>query len=126
MRAKELGADMVIKGTKVDGVYDKDPVKHEDAKKFQSLTYNEVLTQNLKIMDSTAITFSQENQILLYILDITNSSSLRDFFEGKNPGTSINQDKSKEQFKSFLKKIKLTHMTKFCLVRQKKYWGSLT
>ena len=77
----------------------------DDAKKFQSLTYDEVLTQNLKIMDSTAITFSQENQILLYILDITNSSSLRDFFEGKNPGTSINQDKSKEQFKSFLKKI---------------------
>ena len=105
MRAKELGADMVIKGTKVDGVYDKDPVKHKDAKKFQSLTYDEVLTQNLKIMDSTAITFSQENQILLYILDITNPSSLRDFFEGKNPGTSINKDQSKEQFKSFLKKI---------------------
>ena len=112
VRAKELGADMVIKGTKVDGVYDKDPVKHEDAKKFQSLTYNEFLTQNIKIMDSTAITFSQENQIPLYVLNITSSTSLVDFFEGKNPGTSISQEQSKEKFESFLKKIKLTHKTK--------------
>ena len=107
VRAKELGADMVIKGTKVDGVYDKDPVKHEDARKFQSLTYDEVLTQNLKIMDSTAITFSQENQVPLYVLNITSSTSLVDFFEGKNPGTSINQDQSKEKFESVSKKNKI-------------------
>ncbi len=109
VRAKELNADIVIKGTKVDGVYDKDPVKDETAKKFHSLTYSEVLAKNLGIMDSTSITFSQENQIPLYVLNITNSNSLVDFFEGKDLGTSINQDQSKEQFENFLKKINSTN-----------------
>ena len=104
VRAKEIDADLVVKGTKVDGVYNKDPVKYQDAEKFISVTYDEMLKQNIKIMDSTSITFSQENKIPIYVLDITSPRSLTDFFESKYPGTSIKADNADKRIEEILKK----------------------
>lgn len=92
VRAKELNADLVVKGTKVDGVYNKDPIKYTDAKKFETLTYSDVLEKNINIMDSTSITFSKENKMPIYVLNITIKNTLIDFFDNKYSGTSIEEN----------------------------------
>jgi uridylate kinase len=89
LRAIEINADMVLKATKVDGVYDKDPVKHKDAKLYDKLTYNEVLNKELKVMDTTAVVLCKENNIPLRVFNMLKKGSLMDIINGENTGTII-------------------------------------
>ena len=91
LRATELGAEIVLKGTKVDGVYDKDPLKYPNAKKYEYLTYNKVIHNNLRVMDMTAITLCKENNIPIKVFSIKNSGDLLDIVMGSNIGTTIGE-----------------------------------
>ena len=90
LRATELKAEVLIKGTKVDGVYDKDPVLNSDAKKFKKLSYSEVISKNLRVMDLTAITLCKENNLPVQVFDINKYGNLRKLVLGKDIGTIIN------------------------------------
>jgi len=89
LRATELGAEILLKGTKVDGVYDKDPVEYTDAKKYEKLTYEKVIQDNLRVMDMTAITLCKENNIPIRVFNIKNSGLLLDIVMGSRIGTAI-------------------------------------
>ena len=91
LRAKELGADIVLKGTKVDGVYDKDPMKFKDAEKFDYVTYSEVLNKNLRVMDLTAITLCKENNLPIQVFNINNSGDLKELVCGGKLGTLVSE-----------------------------------
>lgn len=69
LRAIEMNVDVVIKATKADGIYDKDPMKYSDAKKYDVVTYNEVLGKDLKVMDATAISLCRENKLPIIVFD---------------------------------------------------------
>jgi len=89
LRAIEINANMVLKATKVDGVYDKDPVKHKDAKLYKELTYNQVLNEELKVMDTTAVVLCKENNIPLRVFNMLKKDSLMSIINGENTGTVI-------------------------------------
>ena len=89
LRATELGSEIVLKGTKVDGVYDKDPEQYSNAKKYEYLTYDKVIRDNLRVMDMTAITLCKENNIPIKVFSIKNSGDLLDIVMGSNIGTTI-------------------------------------
>ena len=89
MRAIEINADMVLKATKVNGVYDQDPIKNKDAKLFKKLSYNEVIKKELKVMDTTAVVLCKENNIPLRIFNMLEKNSLIKIIDGKNIGTVI-------------------------------------
>jgi len=89
LRAMEIGADAILKGTKVDGVYDKDPVLHADAVRFQQVTYLEVLQRNLKVMDSTAISLCRDNNLPIVVYDFTQPGNTRRVICGEDIGTKV-------------------------------------
>ena len=89
LRATELGSEIVLKGTKVDGVYDKDPEQYSNAEKYEHLTYDKVIHNNLRVMDMTAITLCKENNIPIKVFSIKNSGNLLDIIMGSNIGTTI-------------------------------------
>ncbi|MEW6716002.1 MAG: UMP kinase [Chloroflexota bacterium] len=89
LRAVEIGADVVIKATKVDGVYDKDPQTYKDAVRFDRLTYIEAINRRLEVMDSTAITMCMENQLPLLVLDMWQPDALVRALYGEPVGTLI-------------------------------------
>ena len=89
LRATELGSDILLKGTKVDGVYNKDPEKYTDAKKYKKLTYKKVIQDDLRVMDMTAITLCKENNIPIKVFNIKNSGNLLDIVMGSKIGTTI-------------------------------------
>ena len=89
LRATELGSEIVLKGTKVDGVYDKDPEKHTDAKRYEKLTYQKVIQKNLRVMDMTAITLCSENNIPINVFNIKKTGDLLDIVMGSKIGTII-------------------------------------
>ena len=89
LRATELGADIVLKGTKVDGVYDKDPVKHDDAKKYDILSFQKVIEDGLRVMDLTAVTLCKENNLPIIVFAINNAGSLLTVVQGNSIGTLI-------------------------------------
>jgi uridylate kinase len=89
LRAVEINADIIIKGTKVDGVYSDDPVNNKDAIKYDAISFKEVLDKELKIMDMTAITLCKENKLSIGVLSIKNENSLLEFINGKKIGTII-------------------------------------
>ncbi len=89
LRALEIEADIVIKGTKVDGVYDKDPVKDPTAIKYTDLTYATILEEDLRVMDAAAIALCRENNLPLCVLSIFNQNDLGDFLTGKSIGTLV-------------------------------------
>lgn len=89
LRANELGSEILLKGTKVDGVYDKDPFKNSDAKKYKNLSYTKVIQDNLRVMDMTAITLCQENNIPIKVFNIKSSGHLYEIVMGSNIGTTI-------------------------------------
>ena len=91
LRGMELKCDAIIKATKVDGVYDKDPMKHDDAVMFKHLSYEETLRRHLKVMDSTAITLAQENQVPIIVCNMFNGS-IKKVVTGENPGTTVAGD----------------------------------
>ena len=90
LRAIEIKSDIIIKGTKVDGVYDSDPVKNKDAVKYNSLSYKNVIDNELRVMDLTAITLCKENKLPIGILNINDKNNLKNFlFSSKIIGTTI-------------------------------------
>ena len=89
LRAMEIDADVVIKATKVDGVYDSDPKKNPEAKKFDQLEYIEVLNRRLAVMDSTAVSLCMENELPILVLNLWDSQSLLRALKGEKVGTLI-------------------------------------
>jgi len=89
LRALEINAEILFKATKVDGVYDKDPKKYPDARKFDELTYIEVLDKNLRILDSTATSLCMENDLPVVVFDISKSGNIKDVISGKKIGTIV-------------------------------------
>jgi uridylate kinase len=89
LRAMEIGADVILKGTKVDGVYTADPVKDPTAKKFEDISYFDVIKHNLKVMDSTAITLCMDNNLPIVVFDIKRQDSIRNILLGQTIGTTV-------------------------------------
>ena len=89
LRAAETGADLLIKATKVDGVYSDDPIKNPEARRFERLTYLEALNLQSRVMDSTAITLCMENQLPIIVLNLWDPESLERVARGESAGTLI-------------------------------------
>lgn len=89
LRAHEIGADVVMKGTKVDGVYDKDPALHPDAVRFESLTYQAVLEGNLRVMDQTAVALCREHGMPILVFEMTQPGNIVGALRGDQIGTLI-------------------------------------
>ena len=83
MRAIEIHADVILKGTRVDGIYNEDPEKNKSAVKFDNLSFDEVLKKGLKIMDTTAFTLSQENKLPIIVFDINIKGNLSRIVQGE-------------------------------------------
>ena len=92
LRAIEMETDVVIKATKVDGIYDKDPVKYPDAKKYETVTYNEVLAKDLKVMDATAISLCRENKLPIIVFNSLDEGNLKKVIMGEHIGTTVVAD----------------------------------
>jgi uridylate kinase len=91
LRATELGAEIVLKGTKVDGIYDKDPMIHEDAIKYETITFQKVLQDNLRVMDLTAITLCKENNLPIRVFNISRRGDLKALILGSKIGTLVTE-----------------------------------
>ena len=91
LRATELGAEIVLKGTKVDGVYDKDPMKHNDAVKYETVDFKTILNKDLRVMDLTAITLCKENNLPIRVFNINQSGDLKELVLGGNIGTLVTE-----------------------------------
>ena len=89
LRAIEIEADVILKGTRVDGIYDDDPEINKNAIKFNEIKYDEAISKNLKIMDSTAFTLSKENKLPIFVFDINKTGNLKKIIEGKIIGTKV-------------------------------------
>ena len=83
LRASEMDCDAIFKGTMVDGIYDKDPKEHKDAKKFQSITFSDVLSKNLRVLDSSAVSLARESNIPIIVFSINENNSFLNIIEGK-------------------------------------------
>jgi len=92
LRALEIGADVLLKGTQVDGVYDKDPRQHTDARRFERLTYQDVITRSLGVMDLTAITLCAERDLPVLVFDISDPYNLVRVLKGQSLGTWITKE----------------------------------
>ena len=90
LRASEMSCSMIIKATKVDGIFDKDPIINNDAKLYKSITYSEVLSKDLRIMDSTAISLAKESKIPILITNINRKNSILDAINGEGKHSKIN------------------------------------
>lgn len=89
LRAVEIEADLILKGTRVDGVYTADPEKHSDAQKFDTITFSEVYERGLSIMDLTAITLCQENKLPILVFDMNRAGNLKRLMQGEKVGTLV-------------------------------------
>ena len=89
LRAIEINADVILKGTRVDGIYSEDPEKNKEAIKFDSLSFEEVLKKGLKVMDTTAFTLSQENNLPIIVFDMNTKGNLSRIINGENIGTRV-------------------------------------
>jgi len=89
LRAMEIGAEVILKGTKVDGVYNADPVKDPSAKKYDVISYLDVIKQNLKVMDSTAISLCMDNNLPIVVFDIKKTDNIRKLMMGRRIGTKV-------------------------------------
>jgi len=89
LRAVEINADFILKGTRVDGIYNEDPEKNKEAVKFDSLSFEEVLKRGLKVMDTTAFTLSQENKLPIIVFDMNTHGNLVRVVRGENIGTKV-------------------------------------
>ncbi len=89
LRACELDVDCLMKATKVDGVYDSDPVKNPDAKKFERITYMEVLNRGLHVMDATATSLCMDNDMPMIVFDLTEPGNISRALKGENVGTTV-------------------------------------
>lgn len=89
LRAMEINAQVLMKGTKVDGIYDKDPVKNPDAKKYDKISYIDVLSKGLQVMDSTAISLCMDNKLPILTFDLTKRGNVLRIVQGENIGTVV-------------------------------------
>jgi len=89
LRAIEIEADLILKGTRVDGIYSSDPEKNPDAKKYDKLSFDEVYEKGLTIMDMTAITLCKENKLSIVVFDMNKPGNLKKIIEGENIGTVV-------------------------------------
>ena len=89
LRGAEIGADIIFKATKVDGVYDADPVKHPEARRYEHITYMEVLQQGLKVMDATAISLCMDNDIPIVVFDASEAGRIARAVKGEPIGTVV-------------------------------------
>lgn len=92
LRAIEMNTEVVLKATKVDGIYDKDPVKYADAVKYETVTYTEVLNKNLKVMDATAISLCRENKLPIIVFDSLTEGNIKRVIMGEKIGTTVIAD----------------------------------
>ena len=90
LRAIEIEADVILKGTRVDGIYNEDPNKNSDAFKFEKITFKEAISKGLKIMDTTAFTLSHENKLPIIVFDMNQENNLLKVLNGENIGTLVN------------------------------------
>ena len=90
LRAIEIEADVILKGTRVDGIYNEDPNKNSDAFKFEKITFKEAISKGLKIMDTTAFTLSHENKLPIIVFDMNQKDNLLKVLNGENVGTMVN------------------------------------
>jgi uridylate kinase len=90
LRAIEIGADVILKGTRVDGIYSSDPEKDSNAVKFDHITFDDVLSRGLKVMDTTAFTLSQENELPIIVFDMNTKGNLLKVVSGEQIGTKVN------------------------------------
>ena len=90
LRAIEIDADVIIKGTRVDGIYTSDPEKDASAIKFENITFKEVMSKDLKVMDMTAFTLSEENDLPIIVFDMNKKGNLMKIISGENVGTLVN------------------------------------
>ncbi len=93
LRAAELKADVILKATMVDGIYDKDPKKYPDAVKYDEITHHEILAKRLQVMDSTAAAICTDNDIPIIVFNLDNPDNIYDAVMGKNVGTLVTQHK---------------------------------
>ncbi len=89
LRALEIDADVILKGTRIDGIYDKDPEKYPDAKKFKQISYEEALQKELKIMDTTAFALAKDNQLPIVVFDMNTKGNLAKVVNGEKIGTLV-------------------------------------
>ena len=89
LRATEIGAELLLKATKVDGIYDADPKKHKDARRFEHLTYDEVIQRNLQVMDTAAFALARDSDLPLRIFDMSQPGELLRILRGENIGTLV-------------------------------------
>ena len=89
LRANEVQAEIILKATKVDGIYDKDPMKHDDAIKFDELTYMECLARRLSVMDSTAFSLCMDNKVPILVIDLNDPSAIKKAVTGEKIGTLV-------------------------------------
>lgn len=89
LRAAEMGCDALLKGTKVDGVYEKDPAKHDDAVRYDTLSYMDVITKDLQVMDTSAVTLMRDNSIPIIVFSIAEKRRFEDVMSGKGICTII-------------------------------------
>lgn len=89
LRANEINAEVIMKATKVDGIYDKDPMKHDDAVKFDNLSYIDVLNKEIKVMDSTAISLCMDNSLDIIVFNMFENGNIQKVVEGQNIGTTV-------------------------------------
>lgn len=89
LRALQINADVILKATKVDGVYDKDPLKHEDAIKFKQLSYMELLKKELKVMDATSISLCMEGNIPIVVFNLFQKGNIKSIVMGNDIGTTV-------------------------------------
>lgn len=89
LRANEMNADVILKGTRVDGIYDKDPEKYPDATKYDRISFHKVINENLNVMDMTAFTMCQENNLPIIVFDINREGNLLSIIDGEKIGTLV-------------------------------------
>jgi uridylate kinase len=89
LRAIEIDADVILKGTRVDGIYEADPEKHPDAKRFDTISFDEVFSRGLQVMDMTAFTLCNENNLPIVVFDMNQSGNLLRLVEGEDVGTLV-------------------------------------
>lgn len=90
LRAIEIEADVILKGTRVDGIYTSDPEKDKNATKFETISFKDVLQKGLKVMDTTAFTLSQENELPIVVFDMNKKGNLLKIIDGEAVGTTVN------------------------------------
>ena len=90
LRAIEINADVILKGTRVDGIFDIDPEKSKDAVKFKHISYDDVIDKKLKVMDSTAFTLSKENKLPIIVFNMNKAGNLKKIIKGEKVGTIVN------------------------------------